>query len=206
MKRLILVAALTVFTLGSLAADKSPKNAALASDTLVWAGLDYSKVRMIGPGQFNDPQSIFPGMLEAWNNLFLAERIRFVEKETRKRVVTDIAGVTEVNKTATPSQIIASPGSDDTIDKSHLTPQDIAQAVKSYKLENKTGLGVVFIVDRLVKPDKKGQGAVYVVAFDVATREVVFSQREVSYAVGFGFRNYWFRIIKDAERALKQCR
>ncbi len=206
MKRMLLLAGLVAVSFCAFGADKGAKNPVLASDTLVWAGLDYSKVRMIGPGQFVDAQAIFPGMLDAWNNLFLQERIRIVEKETKKRVVTDIGGVMEVNKTATGKQIINSPGPEDTIDKSHITAADIAQAVKSYKLENKSGLGAVFIVDRLTKPEKKGQGAVYVVGFDVASREVVFSERIVSTANGFGFRNYWFRVIKDAERGLRQCR
>jgi len=187
-------------------ADKQARPPLLASDTLVWAGLDYSRVRMIGPGEFRDPAAIFPGMLQAWNDLFLQERIRFVASHTKKRVILDIDGVTEANKTATGKQIINTPGPDDVIEKSHITPQDIARAVKGYKMESKSGLGVVFLVDRLVKEDKKGIGAVYVVGFDIASREVIFSEREVNKAVGFGFRNYWFRVIKDAEKGLKQCR
>jgi len=63
---------------------------------------------------------------------------------------------------------------------------------------------VVFIADRLVRMDKKGEGAVYVVAFNLASRDVIFSERVVSRASGFGFRNYWFRVVKDAEKALKK--
>jgi hypothetical protein len=67
-------------------------------------------------------------------------------------------------------------------------------------------VAVVFIVDRLIKLDKKGEGAVYVVAFDIGTREVLSSERVVGKAVGFGFRNYWFRVIKDAEKGLGKIR
>jgi hypothetical protein len=197
----IMVCGATVF-----GADKPAKNPLLASGKLVWAGIDYSLARMIGPGEFSNPEAIFPGMLDAWNNLFLQERIRFVEKATGKQLIPDIGGVTRANKSASARQIINSPGPDDTIEKTHITPEAIANAVKSYTLENKSGMGVVFIVDRLVKTDKKGKGAVYVVVFDVATREVISSQREVDNAVGFGFRNFWFRVIKDAERGLKNLR
>lgn len=187
------------------AANKPAKNPAFSSDTVIWAGLDYSKVRMIGPGQFNDGDAIFPGMLQAWNDLFLRERLRFVEKETKKRVVVDIGGVSEANKAATSKQIITSPGPDDIVEKSHITEQEIAKAVKSYKLDNKSGLAVVFIVDRFVKVTK-AQGALYVVAFDVASRDVLFSQREIHNGTGFGFRNYWFRVVKDSEPALRNLR
>jgi len=209
MKKLITALCLLTGLLATLPAAETtgtPKSPPPKTDTVVWAGLDYSMVRMIGPGEFSNPETIFPGMLEAWNNLSLQERIKFVEKQIKKNLITDIGGVTEANKAATSKQIINSPGPDDTIEKSHITAQDIAKAVKSYKMENKSGLGAVFIVDRLVKQDKKGQGAVYVVYFDVASREVLFTQRKVSNATGFGFRNYWFRVIKDAEGTLSKYR
>ena len=192
--------------LSAFAADKTASNPLLASDKMVWAGLDYSMVRMIGPGEFHNSESIFPGMLQAWNDLFLQERIGFVEKATGKQVIIDMDGVTEANKAASAKQIINAPGAEDGIDQSHITPKDIARAVKSYKLKNKSGLGVVFIVDRLIKQDKKGSGAVYVVAFDVASREVISSERELGKGTGFGFRNFWFRVIKDAERGLKKLK
>ena len=189
-----------------LAADKVPPSPLLKSESVAWTGIDYSMVRMIGPGEFNQPEAIFPGMLDAWNSLFLQERLRFVAKRTKKKVIIDVSGMTEVNKTATSKQIINSPRPDDIIEKSHISSHDIANAVRSYKLEETNGLGAVFIVDRLVKMDKKGQGAVYVVFFDIVSRDVLFTQRQVSKAVGFGFRNYWFRVIKDAEPALSKYR
>jgi hypothetical protein len=205
MKKVLLAVAM-MCGLTALGADKTGKNALLASDKMIWTGLDFTMTRMVGPGEFTKPDSIFPGMLEAWNDLFLQERISFVEKATKKQLVIDIGGVTKANKGADAKQIIHPPGAEDTIEKSHITPEMIAKAVKSYKMENKSGLGVVFIVDRLIKMDKKGTGAVYVVAFDVATREVVYSQREVCRAVGFGFRNFWFGVIKNAEKTLKKIK
>lgn len=187
-------------------ANKSDKSALLASDKIVWAGIDYSMTRMIGPGEFPNPENIFPGMLENWNNLFIEERVSFVEKAIKKTLIPDIGGVTRANKAASAKQIVNSPGPNDTVEQTHITPEMIAKAVKSYKMENKSGLGVVFIVDRLVKMDKRGKGAVYVVAFDVATREVLSSQRGVYIAVGIGFRNFWFRVVKDAERELKNLK
>jgi len=205
MKKMLLFAMLTLGVC-AWAADKPAKNALPAADKVVWAGVDYSHARLIGPGEFANPEGIFPGMLEAWNNLVLQERMGFLEKALGKSVVTDIAGVTKVNQSASASQIINAPGANDTIGNSHITPEIIAKAVRAYKLENPSGVAVVFIVDRLVKLDKKGEGAVYVVAFDIGSREVLSSERIVSKAVGFGFRNFWFRVIKDSEKGLKRIR
>ena len=205
MKKLFVFVTLAC-SLFAFGAGAAAKDSVITSGQLVWAGLDYSHARLIGPGQFNEPDAIFPGVFESWNNLFLQERIRVIEKETKKNWNIDIDAVTVANKNGGNDQIIGSPGADDIIASSHITPEQIHNIVKAYDLKNKSGTAVVFIVDRLVKLDKKGEGAVYVVAFDIASREVIFSQRETSKATGFGFRNYWFRVIKNAERALKKLR
>jgi len=205
MKRILLFA-MMIPGMCAFASGKAPKEAFASADKVVWAGVDYSQARFIGAGQFNNPAEIFPGMLETWNQLVLTERMRFLEKELRKSVVADIAGVTKINKSASDKQIVNAPGAGDAIHDSHITTEKIAKAVRSYKLENKSGVAVVFIVDRLVKLDKKGEGAVYVVAFDIGTREVLSSERIEGKAVGIGFRNYWFRVVKDAEKGLGKIR
>src|ERR1041385_7502887 len=86
-------------------------NPLMASDTVVWAGLDYSMVRMIGTDKlsllynFTVPDAIFPGMPERWNQLFLDERVERVAAIIGKKVRIDINGVTERNKTASKDQI-----------------------------------------------------------------------------------------------------
>ena len=120
----------------------------MASDTVVWAGLDYSMVRMIGTNDFQVPDMIFPGMLDKWNALFIDERIAKVAKALGKRVLLDMKGVARRNKATTTAQIISTSGTKHSIEESHVTPQDIATTVRSYELEKTNGLGLVFIVDR----------------------------------------------------------
>lgn len=230
MKRLLITSILLVTSFCILAEGKPSKNPLMSSDTVVWVGLDYSMVRMIGTTDFNMPDVIFPGMLEKWNQLFLDERVELVAKTLGKRVVTDIGGVTERNKTATSEQIILTPDPKFMVKESHITQQDISAAVRSYRMEKTNGLGLVFIVDRLVRrplyepvtdTDSIGRhhgqtggqtggearGAVYVVFFDIATREVISAEREVHpVATGSNFRNFWFGIIKDTDKNLGKYR
>jgi len=125
----------------------------MASDTVVWAGLDYSMVRMIGsdkPGvsfNFTVPDIIFPGMLEQWNQLFIDERVEGVSATIEKTVLVDIGGVTEHNKTTTANQISLTSDIGNAVAESHITQQDIASEVSSYKMKNTNGLGLVFIID-----------------------------------------------------------
>lgn len=181
-------------------ADAPKKDPRLSADTVVWAGLDYTMARLIGPGDFWNPETIFPDRPESWNRLFVRERIGKLGEELGKRVIVDVEGMTRRNKDTSPKQVIPSGGPEDVIGKSHITPADIAAAVKSYKLENQTGLGLVFIVDRLVKPT--ANGAVYVVYFDIATRAVISAERKIGWATGNGFRNYWFGVIKKVDSEL----
>jgi hypothetical protein len=198
--------ALSVVSLASLlvAEAKSAGKPLPKSDTVIWAGLDYSMVRLVGPGDFHNPEAIFPEMLDKWNELFLRERVRRIGQILHKEVIPDAGGMTERNRLATSKQIIPSGGPADTVEQSHITDKDIATAVRSYKLEAKEGLALAFIVDRLVKPSQKG--AVYVVFFDAKTRDVIASSRHVGRASGAGFRNYWFRVIKETEAELSKHR
>jgi hypothetical protein len=203
MKKLFALATF-VFALSLSAACAAEKNPLLAAGQVVWAGVDYSQVRLIGLAEeFHDPAVI---RFEEWNKLFLDERIPIVEKLTGKQVVADADYLTTNCQVPAGAQLITTPGADDTISRTHLTPDKLAALVKGYDLKTKSGLGLVFIVDRLVKVNTKGEGAVYVVAFDLATRDVVFSERVVGRGDGHGFRNYWFRIVKDGEQALSKLR
>ncbi|HEY2330161.1 MAG TPA: hypothetical protein VGI63_10165 [Verrucomicrobiae bacterium] len=172
--------------------------AADSTNSLVWCGLDYSMAKMIGAGDFRKPTSIFPGMLHAWNGLFMKEL--FPELESSRNpwpsVKTDVKAVYSRNEKATPNQIIRDDGTyDEMVKTSHITESDIATAVKSYELKNDQGIGLVFIIDRLVK--EQDMGCLYVVYFDIASRKVLYSERVISKGEGFGFRNFWFHPIKD---------
>ena len=169
-------------------------------NTLVWCGLDYSKVKMIGTLDFRNPERIFPGMLTAWNGLFVKEMLPQLELMAGS-VRTDLPAVQQANENAKARQIEYKDGSSsEMVSPTHLTEADIAAQVKSYKLENNHGLGLVFVMDRLVKAQETA--CLQVVFFDVASRKVIRSERVCHKAGGIGFRNYWFRPVKDTVKQL----
>lgn len=200
-KMLICVVAVAIALTAAAAQAKGLPEEAAAADAIVWAGLDYSQVKMFGTQDFKDPGAIFPGFLEKWNELFIKEIVPKLGNQFGKSVVVDIDGVTAANRKAKPSQVVQKDGGKELLEASDITPQDIAAAVKAYKMANKTGVGLVLIVDRFVKAEEAG--CVYAVFFDVASRKVLSSTRGCYKAAGFGFRNYWFRPIKSAIDDLK---
>jgi hypothetical protein len=167
--------------------------------TIVWAGLDYSQVQMVGTDDFRDPSAIFPGYLDSWNGLFVAELVEPLEKRLGKKIVVDIDGMYAQNKKATPAQVIRKDGDrSEYVDKGHITSEDLAAAVKGYSLKAKEGVGLVYVVERLVKAQHVG--CLYIVFFDIGTREILECRRGVYPAGGMGFRNFWFRPIKGPLR------
>ena len=240
MKKLITTLLLIVGVCSFANAEKI-KHPLMASDTVVWAGLDYSMVRMIdtknSENQFSfraphittasSPEQWNQIYFEQWNQLFLNERIEAVSTILNRRVVVDIGGVVLRNKTATTNQIILqSSVSSDEIDKTNITPQDIAAEVNSYKLDKTNGLGLVFIVDKLARVwqpstgqshgaesmhDNSGArfsaGVIHIVFFDVATREVISTEQQVYHiSTAANFRNFWFSPIKNADCSLGKYR
>ncbi|HVM60821.1 MAG TPA: hypothetical protein VMV72_08140 [Verrucomicrobiae bacterium] len=170
--------------------------------TLVWCGLDYSRVKMIGTKDFRNPAGIFPGMPEAWNTMFVNEALPRLKKDVPE-VLTSTETVQPGNAKLTADCIIRQDGSEaEMVQPTHITQQDIAATVKAYDIKYKQGLGLVFIMDRLVKSEKTG--CMYVVFFDIATRKVVLSERRCESAFGGGFRNYWFAPAKRAAKDLPE--
>jgi hypothetical protein len=196
MKRILI----TIMLLSLSAAGLARAAEGASPDTVVWCGLDYSMVKMIGTMDFREPDQIFPNMLVAWNGLFMKEMLPELEKMA-KSVSTDLAAVEAKNEKASAKQVEHEDGSrEEKVAASHIKEADIAEAVRAYKLKNDQGLGLVFIMDRLVKAQETG--CMYVVFFDVASRRVVNSERVCAQAGGIGFRNFWFRPVKDAVKKL----
>src|ERR1700685_3189588 len=125
MKKLIVL--LLVFGFCNFVEAGQSKNPLMASDTVVWAGLDYSMVRIIGnTNDIKVPDMFFQNMPQKWNDLFLDERLDGVAKSLNKRVFLDINGVTERNATILTNKNIFEPDTVEALEKTNITKQDIA--------------------------------------------------------------------------------
>jgi hypothetical protein len=200
------------------------KSPLMASSSFVWAGLDYSMVRVIGgANDIKAPELLFQDMPRKWNDLFLDERIEGIATSLNKRAFIDIGGATERNATVLTNKSIFAPDTTDALEKTYITQQDISAAISSYKMEHRNGLGLVFIVDSMIyhrNPQTPANRAhpngfapvawaegVNAVFFDIATREIHSARREVNTTSASGsFRNFWFGPIKDADSGLYRYR
>ena len=147
---------LVAITLAVSAVDvKSPL---MEADTVVWAGVDYSQARLIGPDDVSVPYNfrippgiLIPGMFDEWNELFIKERLAAVTEALGKQVLIDVNGVAQRNRTFTTNQIVLLSKVGDVVGDLNISQPQIADAVRSLKLDRTNGLGLVFIVDKMVR-------------------------------------------------------
>ena len=175
-------------------------NPAQARD-LVWTGIDYGDVHMVGSLDFNDPDEIFPDYLIKWNGLFIGEMMPLLEKRLGVHAKASTSHLGPIHRATDPDSHIVR---DDSIspDESYLSPADVAKRVTTYDLTAKEGLGLTFIADQLNKPTESG--CYWVTFYDIASRDVLSTSRRCAPARGFGFRNYWFRTVKTLVSDLRK--
>jgi hypothetical protein len=220
MKRLILMLLLAGFSHFAQAGE--PTDPLMASSTVVWAGLDYSRLHIFGDtNDIKVPELFFQDMPQKWNDLFLDERIEGVANSLGKRVLIDIGGVSEGNARILTNKDIFKPDMYDALEKTMITREDIAATISSYKMEHTNGLGLVFMVDSMFYHHEKAHGSpnspvaffirnaasVNVVFFDIATRQIISVSREVNTVdTGESYRSFWFGPIKDTDSGLSKYR
>lgn len=222
MKLFLFILTLSVSAAQMTAQEARVKEMLKTNDTIVWVGLDYSLMRMIGnSNSIRVPDLLLQDMPAKWNDLFLDERIENVARALKTRIAVDLEAVTSKNKKLSTDQVVLGGDSKKAVNESHITPEEIAKQVRSYKLRNTKGVAAVFIIDRfvyaLIPAQTDGRstmpahtqhyGAVHVVFFDVATREVISKRREVrDVGTGGSFRNFWFGPIKDIDADIGRYR
>jgi hypothetical protein len=114
---------MTLLLLGTLllapvdAAPSAAEQRIITADSIVWTGIDYGSVQMIGTFGFEDPAAIFPGYLVKWNGLFIKEMIQPLSDSLHRTIRVDLSPVRKRNNDATSDQrvldvgyLIPSPG------------------------------------------------------------------------------------------------
>jgi len=102
----------------------------------------------------------------------------------------DLSNVSERNAAVDADAIF----SDKSEDKNHLKKEDIEKIIKEYKSDKK-GLGLVYIVDNFDKPGE--DGTIWVTFFDIASKNVLLTEKFSGKPKGFGIKNYWAGAILD---------
>ena len=158
--------------------------------TVTWFGIDYSHAKIVGSlGVFggNTPVSatdLRDRYYPAWNYLILDEPEKFdiAKMIWRKNVINDISIIKQLNASARMDSV-----------EVPITPyymiQDIQKFISAYPIENKAGIGLVFIAESMNKT--RDEAFYHVVFFNMTNKEILLQERMRGTPHGLGIRNHW---------------
>jgi len=197
MKKLFFIISL-ICAMASVHAQKTEKDV-FSKEKLIWYGLDFSQARFVG--QFDQgagaapatAQDIKQKYIPAWNKLVIDEPNKFDIKNFFRKptVIYDIAPVEKNNDNINEDKLL------DINEFSFTNPNSVVEKiVNGYsKGDNAEGLGLVFIVESVNKANVEMR--VYVTYFDIASHQVIFSEKVTGKPRGIGLRNYWGGAVFD---------
>ena len=164
---------------------------------LTYLGIDYYKNKLINdPG--GNPTDIQGRLYRSMNDVVINEMDKNYDIagafNRSSPVNTDISAVTARNEKAEVKDIMSSSEAD----FNRLTQADIETEVKALALQEKSGIGLVFVMEGMKKEEKKSYGSVWVVLIDMKSKKVLMAERMEQEAAGFGFRNFWVSIVKKS--------
>lgn len=183
MKHLILILA-SVFMFSVAQAQTSADVA--KTDDWVWFGIDYTSCYFLTKMDFPSVSDL-ESKLDAWNNLVLVEREKFIDKTLKGKDITYyIEMVGDLNDEVDVKSRLTNDGFMST----HLEADMIQGMVDNYSIpEELSGIGLILIAESYSKPNT--QGAYFVTFFDIDSKKVLVTERMLGKSRGFGLRNYW---------------
>ena len=195
MRKITLIIAMVLFVTCAKAQSKAD---IFNAEEIVWCGLDYSNVKLIGYEGFDDVNRVKDHFFNAWNNLMMNEskKYNFRKFYQKNSQINDLSVVRDRNTLPKVNELVSQ--------RQHsISDSDLAQIVKKYNLqEAEDGLGLVYIVESLSKVHDNA--SIHVVFFDVASKKILWSKRYNTRPGGAGFRNYWASpIMKTIEESGK---
>lgn len=164
---------------------------------LTYLGVDFTNAKVIGesavPADMRD--RLFPGI----NAVVMNEPKKYdLSGAFHRQVTMDITSTDKRNQNVD----VAAIKSENAADFNHLEAADVAAAVKKLDLNGKKGIGLLFVMEGMSKPQK--EASMYMVLIDMESEKVLLAERLTAKAQGFGFRNYWahtvYKVLEDIRK------
>lgn len=170
-----------------------------SSDDVTWFGLNFTDARMIGAfDQINGagdatPASIKNKWIPSWNGLVIGEPKNFKIKEAFRK--TNLSFEMDAN-----SKLNDAINTEKLMTFNAYSLADPQKTIKNVvsKLngtEKKEGFGVTFVVESFNK--MIDEAVIYVVIFDIKTKNVLLTEKVIGKPVGIGLRNFWAGAVKS---------
>jgi hypothetical protein len=160
---------------------------------VTWLGLDFSYAKLIGDRERLGSESDVRHLIDAWNDLILAEPDKFDIAKAIGRIKVENA--IQITKEHNVDLDVISMFSDDEKDYLHTKVSDVEELIAGYDFKDLSGIGLMFNVESFNKINV--EGSVWITFINLSTKEVLFTERIVAPPTGMGLRNYWAGCIYE---------
>jgi len=154
---------------------------------VTWLGLDFSYAKLIGDRERWGSESDVRHLIDAWNDLILAEADKFDIAKAIGRI--KVENVIEITKEHNVDLDVISMFSSEEKDYLHTKVSDVEELIAGYDFKDLSGIGLMFNVESFNKMNV--EGSVWITFINLSTKEVLFTERLVAPPTGMGLRNYW---------------
>ncbi len=163
---------------------------------IVWLGIDFTRVKFVGPAGFNDIHSILAVQTHGMNDVVIKESKKFdFVKFLRKRPRYKAEQVYQHNMNISPEGIVLVSDTGNRVDGAV-----VQQVVDECKFQQEDAIGLMFVAETL---DKNQVAAFAWVAFvDLNSGKVIATSKYAGRAGGLSFRNFWVNAFFDILRQL----
>ncbi|MBV6405365.1 MAG: hypothetical protein IT228_11780 [Flavobacteriales bacterium] len=164
---------------------------------LTWIGVDYSATKFTPRYKFGPLDQAGPAFFERWNMLFEGELDKYTPCPHLKVKDCTVATsyVEPVNREVKVPEVWNKP---------ELAPEGVQELVSRYRTEDRSGVGMVYIAIKYDAPAERAD--YYVTFFDMATRQVLHTEKVSAEPGGAGLRNYWASTVIKVHEQLKGIR
>lgn len=170
-----------------------------APNDLVWHGIDYSLVRLVGTADFHDPAVVFPTLPGEWNAKFLVESTGVLSRRTGRSIRSSIEHLAGLHAAVASSRTVVR-NDNIRIDQPFRSASAVQDHVRATIPAGEDGLGLTFIADQLNKPARAG--CYWVTYFDTARLDVLSTTYRCGEVGGIGFRSAWFGTVQSMMLAM----
>ncbi len=167
---------------------------------ITWLGLDFTGAKFIGDRERLGSESDVHHLLDALNELMVKEADKYnVAAALKRKSVENAIDVTiEQNAGLDVLSMISSEGKDHV----HLNPGGVEEIISGYDFKGKSGIGMMLNVESFNKLIE--EGSFWVTFVNMATKEVLLTERLTAPPSGFGMRNFWAGSVNGVLTKIKK--
>jgi hypothetical protein len=169
--------------------------------TITWLGLDMTGAIFIGDREKWGSQSDIQNTIKSWNELFYREKDKFNVTAMLKKK-TPVVFKLEITQNHNAELDISNILSEKSADHIHLRKDGVEQIAAAYNYEGLTGIGLMFNVESFNKTNN--EGSLWVTFVNMATGEVLLTERMTAAPRGAGVRNYWAGAVFEIMEQVKK--